>query len=175
MNLDIRLRRAQVCDRHTVAELSISSFSAAFAAVNSPENMASYLQQSFAPEVMAAEFSNPNNCFILAEYGDELAGYAKLRRDSEEPCISANQAMELERLYTATELIGQGVGALLMQEAIRIARQEHCESLWLGVWEHNTDAIRFYQRLGFLDVGSHAFMLGEDRQIDRIMELHIVS
>ena len=174
MNLNIRLRRAQVSDLETVAELSVSSFSAAFAAVNSSENMASYLQQAFAPEVMAAEFSNPNNCFILAEYGEELAGYAKLRSDGEEPCISVTRAIELERLYTATELIGQGVGALLMQEVIRIARQEHCESLWLGVWEHNTDAIRFYQRQGFLDVGSHAFMLGEDRQIDRIMELSLL-
>lgn len=102
MGTDAKLRCAQVSDQEAVAKLAVASFSAAFAAVNSPENMASYLQQSFAPEVMAAEFSNPNNCFILAEYGDELAGYAKLRRDSEEPCIGANQAMELERLYTAT-------------------------------------------------------------------------
>ena len=171
--MHLKLRRAQTSDLETVVELSVSSFTAAFAAVNSPENMASYLQQAFAPEVMVAEFSNPYNCFILAEYGDQLAGYAKLCSDSEEPCISVTRAIELERLYTATELIGQGVGALLMQEAIRIARQEHCESLWLGVWEHNTDAIRFYQRQGFLDIGSHAFMLGEDRQIDRIMELSL--
>jgi hypothetical protein len=26
-----------------------------------------------------------------------------------------------------------------------------------------------------LDFGSHAFMLGEDRQVDRIMELRIVN
>lgn len=174
MNLNIRLRRARVSDLETISELSVSSFTAAFEAVNSPENMASYLQQVFSREVMEAEFSNPNNFFILAEYGEELAGYAKLRSDSEEPCVRVTRAIELERLYTATELIGQGVGALLMQEAIRIARQEHCESLWLGVWEHNTGAIRFYQRQGFLDVGSHAFMLGEDRQIDRIMELPLL-
>ena len=171
MGLNIQLRRAQASDQKAVAELSVSSFSAAFAAVNSPENMASYLQQSFAPEVMAAELSNPNNCFILAESDGELVGYARLRRDCEEPCISASHAMELERLYNATEIIGQSVGALLMQQVIRITRLEHCESLWLGVWEHNTAAIRFYQRQGFLDAGSHAFMLGEDRQVDRIMEL----
>ena len=174
MEFNISLRRAQISDLEAVAELSRSSFTAAFAAVNTPENMDSYLQQAFALEVMAVEFSNPNNCIILAESHQELAGYAKLRRDSEEPCVNTIRAIELERLYTAPELIGRGVGALLMQEAIRTARQEHYESLWLGVWEHNSDAIRFYQREGFLDVGSHSFMLGKDRQIDRIMELSLV-
>jgi ribosomal protein S18 acetylase RimI-like enzyme len=157
-----------------VAELSRSSFKAAFAAKNTPEDMASYLQQAFAPEVIAAEFSDLNNCFILAECGHEMAGYAKLHRASQEPCISTAQTIELERLYTATELIGCGVGGQLMLEAIRIAREERCESIWLGVWEHNTSAIRFYKRQGFLDVGSHAFMLGKDRQIDRIMELSLI-
>jgi ribosomal protein S18 acetylase RimI-like enzyme len=171
---NVKTRLARADDLRAVAELSVSSFTAAFAAVNTPENMAFYLQQAFAPEVIAAEFSNPNNCFILAEYGDEFAGYAKLRSDSKEPCISATRAIELERLYTATALIGRGVGAQLLQEVIRIARQEHYESLWLGVWEHNTAAIRFYQRQGLSDVGSHAFMLGEDRQVDRIMELSLV-
>ncbi len=174
VDLNIDIRRAQKSDLETVAELSRLSFKAAFAAVNTPEDMASYLQQAFAPEVIAGEFSDLNGCFILAECGQELAGYAKLRRDSQEVCISATQTIELERLYTVTELIGRGVGAKLMQEAIRIAREEHCESIWLGVWEHNADAIRFYQRQGFLDVGSHAFILGEDRQIDRIMEFSLV-
>jgi GNAT superfamily N-acetyltransferase len=174
VKLNINLRGAKIGDVKAVAELSRSSFTAAFAAVNTPEDMASYLQQSFALEVMTAEFSDPNNCIILAESHQGLAGYAKLRRDSDEPCIKAARTIELERLYTAAELVGRGVGALLMQEAIRTARQEHYESLWLGVWEHNLDAIRFYQREGFLDVGSHAFMLGEDRQTDRIMELSLV-
>jgi ribosomal protein S18 acetylase RimI-like enzyme len=174
VDLKIDLRHAQLGDLEAVAELSRSSFTAAFAAENTPEDMASYLQQAFALDVMKVEFSDPNNSIILAENRKELAGYAKLRRDSKEPCINATRAIELERLYTAAELIGRGVGALLMQEAIRTARQEHYESLWLGVWDHNSGAIRFYQRQGFLDVGSHAFMLGEDRQIDRIMELSLV-
>jgi ribosomal protein S18 acetylase RimI-like enzyme len=41
--------------------------------------------------------------------------------------------------------------------------------VWLGVWEHNTRAIRFYEAHGFSPAGSHDFFLGSDRQTDIIM------
>ena len=45
------------------------------------------------------------------------------------------------------------------------------ETLWLGVWEHNARAIRFYEKCGFRDAGSHPFLLGNDLQTDRIMTI----
>ena len=51
-------------------------------------------------------------------------------------------------------------------DAARSAGDGH---LWLGVWERNARAIRFYAKAGFVDVGSHDFVLGTDRQTDRVM------
>lgn len=42
-------------------------------------------------------------------------------------------------------------------------------TLWLGVWEGNARAKAFYLKTGFVDVGSHVFMVGTDRQTDRIL------
>jgi diamine N-acetyltransferase len=42
-------------------------------------------------------------------------------------------------------------------------------TLWLGVWERNERARAFYHKCGFVDVGSHVFVLGTDAQTDRIM------
>ena len=53
-----------------------------------------------------------------------------------------------------------------VMEAAQTAGARH---LWLGVWEHNPRAIRFYAKCGFVDVGSHDFVLGADRQTDRVM------
>lgn len=171
MKPEPELRAAVEADLDSLTKLARSSFIATFAAVNTAEDMKDYLQRAFAVEVMQAELSDNHNSFIVAEIDAELAGYAKLRRGSHEPCITAEGHIEMERLYTATELIGRGVGAMLMQKSIEMARAERCEVLWLGVWEKNAAAIRFYQREGFIDVGSHPFMLGSDRQVDRIMQL----
>ena len=45
--------------------------------------------------------------------------------------------------------------------------------IWLGVWEHNVSAIRFYERNQFQLFGKHSFILGSDEQTDLLMELHL--
>ena len=41
--------------------------------------------------------------------------------------------------------------------------------MWLGVWERNPRAIAFYLKAGFVQVGSHVFMVGSDRQTDWVL------
>ncbi len=54
--------------------------------------------------------------------------------------------------------------------AARAAAQE-LEGLhmWLGVWERNPRAIAFYIKSGFVEVGSHVFIVGNDRQTDLVL------
>jgi ribosomal protein S18 acetylase RimI-like enzyme len=42
--------------------------------------------------------------------------------------------------------------------------------VWLGVWEKNARAIRFYTAWGFEKVGEQDFRLGNDLQRDWIMQ-----
>ena len=60
-----------------------------------------------------------------------------------------------------------------MQDALDAAAREGCDVLWLGVWEHNPKAMAFYRRFGLEIVGTHAFMLGQDRQRDLIMSIKV--
>jgi len=61
-----------------------------------------------------------------------------------------------------------------MRACIEHAQMRGVEVLWLGVWERNERAIAFYNRWGFESVGTHIFLLGQDRQTDFIMA-HRVS
>ena len=49
------------------------------------------------------------------------------------------------------------------------AARLRCDRMWLGVWEHNTRAQRFYRRRGFRRVGDQSFVLGSDAQTDHVM------
>jgi len=42
--------------------------------------------------------------------------------------------------------------------------------VWLGVWEKNVDAISFYTKMGFREVGRHSFRMGDELQYDLIMK-----
>ena len=41
--------------------------------------------------------------------------------------------------------------------------------MWLGVYENNLIAQKFYKKDGFTRVGQHVFQVGEDPQIDYIL------
>lgn len=71
--------------------------------------------------------------------------------------------------FEAKSLPKKGVGKFLLEHAINSARQKQKKYVWLGVWEKNERALRFYEQNGFYRIGTHCFILGKDRQIDHIM------
>ena len=58
----------------------------------------------------------------------------------------------------------------MLNFAFELAGQNQHSFVWLGVWEHNYNAIRFYERIGFERCGSHDFMLGNDKQTDILLK-----
>jgi ribosomal protein S18 acetylase RimI-like enzyme len=66
---------------------------------------------------------------------------------------------------------GQAIGQSLLDHAKQLAKEQNAHFLWLGVWEHNPGAIRFYERNGFQKFGEHPFILGKDVQNDFLMRL----
>ncbi|MHC4791202.1 MAG: GNAT family N-acetyltransferase [Planctomycetota bacterium] len=57
-----------------------------------------------------------------------------------------------------------------MKSCLEAARIDGHQTIWLGVWEKNAQAIRFYEKWDFKKVGTKEFILGSDRQIDDVME-----
>jgi len=80
-------------------------------------------------------------------------------------------AFEIERIYVLKPYLGKGMGNFLMDAALEIAYKMKPSYVWLGVWEKNERAIRFYEKYGFKVFGSHLFSLGNDIQTDLLMKL----
>lgn len=166
----IIVRRGQAEDAALLSELGARTFSETFADDNSPENMAEYLAVAFNPAQQAAELSDPDSSFHIAEANGVALGYAMLRSGDVPESVTGDKPIELVRLYVSSESLGSGVGAALMQACIDDATQKSHDTLWLGVWEHNTRAQAFYRKWNFVEVGTHVFQLGDDPQTDFLMQ-----
>ena len=59
----------------------------------------------------------------------------------------------------------------MIQKTIEIGKENNLYYIWLGVWEHNINAIRFYEKQGFEKFDTHIFKLGNDEQTDNLMKL----
>ena len=172
----ISIRQATLDDAKPLTDLSYTTFWDAFAhhPKNAPDDLAYYMRQAFSVEQITAELSDPNAFFLIAEIEDELAGYAKITIGSIETGITAERPVELNRLYSQQKFLGRGVGQALMDECFERARRHDHDVMWLGVWEYNPRAQRFYEKNGFEVVGKHTFHLGADPQTDLLMQRSII-
>ena len=158
-----------------LSELGRKTFYDAFAEQNTPEDLALYLESSFSEEKQTEELKNPNVIFLIAENDGIPIGFVKLNTYNTIERITSTQPIEIERIYAVKEYIGKGVGAELMKRSIQEAKERGFDCLWLGVWEKNPRAIKFYEKWGFKKVSTHTFLLGNDLQNDFIMELSLTE
>ena len=172
MSSDMLIRRANTDDVKLLTELAYKTFWDAFAhhPKNAPDDLAFYMRQAFKEEQILSELSDPNNIFLIAEYEGETAGYAKIIVGATEDGVTAERPIELSRLYSHQRFLGKGVGQNLLDECFRIAKNNECDVMWLGVWEYNPRAQKFYEKNGFRFVGKHTFLLGSDPQTDLLMQ-----
>ena len=171
----INIRTASPEDAKLLTDLAYKTFWDAFAhhPKNAPDDLAHYMRQAFNVEQIESELADGTNLFLIAEIEGEAAGYAKLTFGTIEPGVTAEKPVELGRLYSHQRYLGEGVGQRLMEECFAIAREKGCDAMWLGVWEYNPRAQRFYEKHGFQVVGSHVFQLGSDPQTDLLMQREI--
>lgn len=102
-----------------------------------------------------------------------MAGYLKLNiKDAQTETYNDND-LEIERIYILSTFQHKGLGKALFNQALTLANQLSCDSIWLGVWEKNDNAITFYKNLGFHVIDSHIFYMGDEKQTDYIMMMHI--
>lgn len=166
---DVRIQKASSNDAALIADLGRRTFVEAFGRYNDPDELKTYLSLAFALNRIAAELADPKATFLLAFAAAVPIGYAKLRAGQAPSCVQGPHPIELERLYVQQNALAAGCGGALMNFCLDQARQKGYERMWLGVWERNARARRFYRKWGFVEVGRKDFAVGRDVQKDIIM------
>ena len=164
-----RIRRGEVADAAALADFAARTFEETFAADNRPEDMAAHRAAAYGVARQTAELSDPDIVTLVALDGERLVAYAQVRRGARPPCVTQDEPVELQRFYVDRAEHGSGLAGRLMEAVVEAARGFGARHLWLGVWERNARAIAFYAKCGFVDVGSKIYMVGPDRQVDRVM------
>jgi ribosomal protein S18 acetylase RimI-like enzyme len=164
------LRRAESSDAARLAAFAERTFRDTFAATNTAEDMDQYCGLAFGEARQRGEIANPEISTLLVEDGWQIVGYVQFGPGEEPEGLRLRPSWELRRLYVDPALKGSGLARQLMDRVLADAKGGGAASVWLGVWERNPRAIRFYEKTGFRVVGDHTFLLGTDPQRDLIME-----
>ena len=173
--VDIHIRRCLPSDLDTLRAMGRETYDQTFRSMNTEETMNRYLEEAFDPGRLADELGNPASEFYFLFLGAELAGYLKVNEAPAQTDLNDPDSLEVERIYVRRQYKGKGLGRTLIEHAVRLARDRNRASLWLGVWEKNRDAIRFYEKMGFRESGRHTFRMGDELQSDLVMTLSLTD
>jgi ribosomal protein S18 acetylase RimI-like enzyme len=165
----VLVRQGRVDEAAELSAFAERVFRDAFGAQNRPADLELYIGQAYGERQQASELSNPRITTLIAEVDRQTAGFAQLRPGNTPDCVPGSAPLELWRFYVDRPFQGLGVASRLMQAVLESARARGADTLWLGVWEHNSRAQAFYRKCGFVDVGQHGFLLGTDTQTDVLM------
>jgi ribosomal protein S18 acetylase RimI-like enzyme len=167
------IKRVTIADIEKLQNIGRQTFYETFAEANTEEDMQKYLNENFSALKLKAELINPDSEFYFATISKKVVGYLKINFGQAQTELKVNNSLEIERIYVLKEFHGKQVGQVLYDKARQVAKHHNIEILWLGVWEENSRAIRFYKKNGFVEFDKHIFKLGNDEQIDIMMKLEL--
>lgn len=173
--MELKFKPLTLLDVKTLLPFAKASFINTYGHLNTPENMAIYLENNFTPSKIENELKDIANIFTGIFSEEKLVGYTKLRENNYENISPEKKAIELERIYVDKNYQGLKIGQKLINQCLLYAKENNFNELWLGVWEDNEKAIAFYKKMGFEIFSSHIFFLGKDKQNDLLMRKEIKS
>ena len=173
MTSSISLVKCQPSDLEELAELARTTFYDTFAPFNKPENINQYVAKAFSQEAVRRELNEPGSAFYYLFDHEILVGYMKLNEAPSQTDLNDPSSLEIERIYVKAQYQNKGYGKVMMDKAIEMGEESKLKYIWLGVWDQNKGAIRFYERNGFIKFAEHPFQMGDEQQTDYLMKRYL--
>jgi diamine N-acetyltransferase len=171
----LRFKKCLPNDLDELVQISKTTFVNAFETHNDPDDFKNYIDLAFKRDQLHAELKNPHSAFYFAYLDKNLVGYFKLNWNDAQSDLKRHDSLELERIYVLQEFQGKSIGEKMLEEVKRLGTKTNKNFLWLGVWEHNKGAIKFYEKNGFSKFGMHPYLIGKDKQMDWLMRFDLIN
>lgn len=170
---NLLIKECSLKDIEEIKYICEKTFYDTFSHENTKEDMENYLKENFSYDQLENEINNKASRFYIVKNNENVVAYMKLNFDKAQTEPGHHNTLEIQRIYILQEYQGKHIGKQLIQKTIEIGIENNLDYIWLGVWEHNVDAIKFYEKQGFKKFDTHIFKLGDDEQTDNLMKLII--
>lgn len=151
-------------------QLARSTFKETFSDSNTEEDMKNHLETAYTADKLTRQLESPDSVTYIAYCDGVPSGYVQLNRGTMQTEKGYDGSLEIQRIYVVAAAKGHGIGSKLMTTAEEKAKEWNLSYIWLGVWEHNAPAIKFYKSKGYEPFSTHTFIVGSDRQTDILMK-----
>lgn len=147
-----------------LSKLAKDTFTETFAHLYPPEDLAGFLDNSYAEKALMKEVVRPDQFWriVFDEAGQAVAYLQCGPVGLPHPEAQPNKEGELKRIYVLSSQQGKGLGKTLMKVALDYLSERYGTApQWIGVWSENHKAQALYGAHGFDKVGAYQFPVGK--------------
>ena len=108
-------------------------------------NLISDFDNFWTYQILKEELESENSSYLIARMNDEIIGFAGIK-------VVLDEA-DIMNIVIKKNYRNQGIGTLLLENLISLAKKLNLKSLSLEVSEKNLPAIHLYQKFGFESLG----------------------
>jgi len=176
----ISIQRCVIADADALSTLAVATFALACPASTTAENIDAFCREKLSSEAFRAHLSTPECALWIALDNATPVGYVmSVSGQPGDPDIAAAVASrpttEISKLYVLASHHGGGLASELLAIAVAQAIDSGAASVWLGVNQDNIRANRFYEKSGFVVVGTRKFEVGDSFESDFVREKNLHS
>ena len=165
---ELKIRRAEELDILNLSVLKKQVFISTYAIEGIDKDFSNHITTNFSVDKIEEDLNDKSKIILLAENKGFLIACAEIFLNSF--CKeTGDSSPELNVLYVFEHAKGKSVGYKLITEAENILKEMNFPGLWLTVYHENMNAIKFYQRQSYNDIGLWLFEMEGEKYENRIM------
>lgn len=171
---EFEIRVGTASDALALSLLAAETFRDTFAHLYTPNDLTEFLERNYTEQIQLRELERSDYKTLLLVRKESLLGFCTIRFGSREAhIIGPDPVAEIWRFYISKAYIGKGVAKIIMDRAMEVLLENKISVAWLGVWENNPRAQKFYKKYGFEEVGYHDFVVGTTVDRDLLFQLNL--
>jgi ribosomal protein S18 acetylase RimI-like enzyme len=168
--MTLTIKSATASDANALSAFGARIFYETYIAGHAQDVVVAHVAGAFSPAQQARELADPTITTILGlDDSGALIGFAQWRFGPVPSCVVDQEPAELWRFYVGREFHGLGIAQRLLNHTLENAYEAGVEAMWVGVWAPNARALAFYRKHGFVEVGTHPYVMVNEVQDDIVL------
>jgi ribosomal protein S18 acetylase RimI-like enzyme len=156
----ITILEATIKDIATIQEIAYKTWPVAYGQILSSAQLDYMLEIMYSSETLNDNLTSKGHHFMLAKEGSICLGFASCEHH-----YLDSKTTRLHKLYLLPEAQGKGVGKLLLDKIVILAKENHSDIISLNVNKFNK-AFAFYKKMGFEIVDEEILEIGNGFVMD---------
>ncbi|MDR0333364.1 MAG: GNAT family N-acetyltransferase [Dysgonamonadaceae bacterium] len=152
---------ANISDIPTIQSVASCAWVHTFKVILSDSQITYMMQLMYSYESLCEQIEIQHHRYFLAKWQDTVVGYMSIEHNCEN---SGNT--KIHKAYILPEKQQKGIGKLLFSVAEAKAKEAGDTAIYLNVNKNNTNAIAFYNRIGFSIIREEVIDIGNGFVMD---------